>query len=140
MGYTKRFNPQRYRPIGELLEKLEGLEEGEVATLRGLDREALANARWLVYDWISHVAPGRFRVDTEAELGQLRVRKKGWKGGEVTVESAGAGGLDRELLEELILLPSQEVVEEKLREEVGEGRVSLRGAGELLEEWKRVMR
>lgn len=139
MGYTKRYDPQRYAPILPLVRKLEELKEGEVAELSGLDREETANARWLVYDWISHVAPGGFSVKVNWAGGRIRVRKKGFRAAEVTVAREGAETLNKEILEEIILIMDQEVAERRLEEAVREGEISLRQAGELMAEWKRIM-
>lgn len=138
MTYTKQFQPARYEPIRELTNKLEALEPGQVAKLTGLDHESISNARWLIYDYLSHTAPGLFRVRCLFDQGTIEVRRKGFTGTEVTIEQeAPIGSAERELLEELILIPDEDQVETELRQAAKQGRITARAAAEILDQWRR---
>lgn len=54
MGYTKKFNPERYWHISDALEKIELLEEGEKIVFFDLSPEEQLEIKWSLYDYFHH--------------------------------------------------------------------------------------
>lgn len=140
MPYTKRFNPKRFEPIKNLTDRLGGLSAGEVLEVSGLGSEDLRVTRWLLYDYLSHIAPGEFSIRVFHDEGRLRIKRRGLSK-ELEPRKVGEEieKVLESLLEELILEGGRDGIEEKLLSWVREERINLSQAAELKAHWERVM-
>lgn len=128
MTYSVKFTPERYEPIGKVLESLKALRPGGFVTTAG-GREELARVRYLVYDFLSHTGLKKeFRIKTlGSEL--LIQRKEDLREVKLSVNDNG------ELIESLIELWGTEAAKAALERWTKEGRISEEEGAEL---WKSV--
>lgn len=74
MTYTKTYNPRRYLPILKAAEEIQELEEGESYDI-DVRESQIANIRWLLYDWLTHMSLGeKFKI--RKLKGRLVVERK----------------------------------------------------------------
>ena len=55
MTYMNEYNPDKFEPIKDILEKIQDLSPGARITLKNFDcEEAKSKVRWLLYNWMYH--------------------------------------------------------------------------------------
>lgn len=136
MTYTRKFTPERYRPITEVISKLEKLRSGGRVVISGLERETLMRVRYLVYDWLSHMGVKEsYRLKMDYPRKELIVQHLG-SPEELRVR-VEVGGVSDELMKELI--DNEERAKDLVEEWVSEGRVTKNEGEELLSALEQVL-
>lgn len=129
MTYTRKFNEARYRPIAEVISKLERLRSGGRVVVGGLEREALARVRYLLYDWLSHMGlKESFKIKMDYARSELIVQHQGAPASlRVRVE---LGGVRDDLMRELIA--NEERAQDLVNEWLSEGKITKEEGTELM--------
>lgn len=129
MTYTRVFNPKRYRVIEGVIPKIEGLSPGGRVIVSGLEREALARVRYLLYDWLSHMGlKESFKIKMDYAREELTVQHQGAPESlRVRVELPSVRD---DLMRELIA--NEERAEDLVNEWLREGKVTKEEAVELM--------
>ena len=134
--YSKAYLPERYNPIISLLERVRGMEEGDIITMQE-EQGNLAHTRLLLYDWFFHMGlKNSFRtktVDESLVITKIRPPKFTF--------SRSASALPEHLeshLKELVGL-KEEAMKENLKVKRKGGAISEAEEAILEETWKQVM-
>jgi len=131
--YTKNFNPERYKDIKDILEKIQALEPGSRLSIKGLRRDEIHQLRWLLYDWMFHMGI-KSKFQLRQDENELIVRRKGKMKFELETQGITLPSDLDSLLRELLLLTEEEMLARLREEEISEeDRIKVERG------WRRVM-
>lgn len=136
MGYSEKFNPEKYEPLQKVISAVQALEPGQSTVMTVGSAEDLSKARMLLYEVLHHLGvKTRFRIKVLGPT-QLLILRLGFRS-EPSTQTFGIGK-DKEI-EELIEVWGEPQAEALLQGWVTSGRVTKEEGVELWEHLKRIM-
>jgi len=140
VSYAKRFNPEKYRAIQDLIDRMLELKPGRVLEVTRLRGEA-GRVRSLLYDYLSSSGnKAYYRIFWKKEKDQLTIhRMVDRMEFEIKVREEQPAQYLQDKLRELIGVPEEALAEETISHLLKEEKISVKEAGWLLSEWKRIM-
>lgn len=137
MGYSTSANPDRYRPIEPLLQKLATLETSATLRVDQLSPEGLERARWLLYNWLKEQGLSHhFLIRRKAYSLEITRRKK--ERPRVRIEEQIEAPVEK-ALDALLLLSSEDAVDAEVTLLLEQGKLTTTQAVEAKVKWKEIM-
>lgn len=136
MAYSKKFVPEKYEVISNVVEAVGNLTPGRSIVVTNPDPEARERTRYLVYDYFHHMnLKNRFRLKMVGSA--LIIQKLGFR---VSSEVTTTGGeLNQEKIHRLIDLWGEAEAKASLESWIEAGEISASEGVELWEHVKRIM-
>jgi len=135
--YSKKFKSERYGPVQGILDQMQSLEAGGSVRVKGLTVEMRQRAKYLIYDWLHHMALKRlYRIRDIDQV--LFISRMDLPPHSIEVEESPLTKIQEEILSSL-LMRDESVVDQMLQELLEQEEISEADKEVIKTRWLKVM-